>query len=54
VSEHWIVDPESRSVEIHRRNDAGDLIFIKSLLPEDELTSGILPGFSVNVQTLFA
>lgn len=54
VSEYWIVDPESRSAEIYSRNDDGDLVFEKSLLPEDELTSGILPGFSVRVDTLFA
>jgi Uma2 family endonuclease len=53
VGEYWIVDPENRSVEVHRRNDAGDLIFVKSLLPEDELTCGILPGFAVRIDILF-
>ena len=53
VGEYGIVDPENRSVEVHRRNDAGDLIFVKSLLPEDELTCGILPGFAVRIDILF-
>src|SRR5580698_4602923 len=26
VEEYWIVDPENRSVEINRRNEAGDLV----------------------------
>jgi Uma2 family endonuclease len=53
VGEYWIVDPEYRSVELHRRNDVGELVFEKSLRQSDELTCGILPGFSVNIDTLF-
>ena len=53
VSEYWIVDPENRSVEVHLRNEAGDLVLAQSLLQGDELTSGLLPEFSLRVDTLF-
>jgi Uma2 family endonuclease len=53
ASEYWIVDPENRSVEVHRRNEAGELVFDKSLLQGDELTSGLLPEFGLHVDSLF-
>jgi Uma2 family endonuclease len=53
VGEYWIVDPENRSVELHCRNEAGELLFEKSIRRGDELTSGFLPGFKVQVDTLF-
>jgi len=53
VAEYWIVDPESRAIELHRRNAAGELVFDRSILSADELTSDLLPGFSVRVDTLF-
>jgi Uma2 family endonuclease len=43
------VDPENRSVDVHRRNEAGDLAFDKSLRRGDELNCGFLPGFGVRV-----
>jgi len=52
IDEYWIVDPENRSVEVHRRNEAGDLVFETSLRQSDELTSSFLPGFSVRVDLL--
>jgi Uma2 family endonuclease len=48
VEEYWIVDPENRSVEIHRR-DSG----FENLRGKDELTSPVLPGFSVPVSAFF-
>jgi Uma2 family endonuclease len=54
VSEYWIVDPESRAVEVHRRNAAGELAFDKTFLQGDQLTSALLPEFGVHVETLFA
>ena len=54
VSEYWIVDPENRGVEIHRRDAAGDLVFGESLRQSDDLTCGILPGFTVRVDSFFA
>jgi Uma2 family endonuclease len=53
ASEYWIVDPENRSVEVHRRNEAGELAFDKSLLQGDELTSGLLPEFNLPIDALF-
>jgi Uma2 family endonuclease len=53
VAEYWLVDPENHAVELHRRNMAGELLFEKSILANDELTSSLLPGFAVRVDTLF-
>jgi Uma2 family endonuclease len=53
VGEYWIVDPENRGVEIYRRDEAGDLVFDKSIRNGDELTCGLLPGFAVRVDALF-
>jgi Uma2 family endonuclease len=53
VGEYWIVDPENRSVEIHRRDEAGALVFGNSIRQGDELTCGLLPGFAVRVDALF-
>jgi len=53
VDEYWIVDPENRSVEIHRRDEAGVLAFESCMLQGDELTCGLLPGFSVRIDALF-
>ncbi len=53
VTEYWIVDPENRSVEVHRRDEAGEMVLEKSLRQSDELTCGILPGFAVRIDTLF-
>jgi len=54
VGEYWIVDPENHSVEVHRRDVAGDPVFEQSLRRGDELTSGFLPGFAVRADTLLA
>jgi Uma2 family endonuclease len=51
--EYWIVDPENRTIEVHSRNQAGKLVFDRSFLTGDELTSGLLPEFSVRVDSLF-
>jgi Uma2 family endonuclease len=53
VEEYWIVDPENRSVEINRRNEAGDLVLERNLNDRDELTSVVLPGFNVRLDTFF-
>jgi len=53
AAEYWIVDPENLSIEVHRRNESGELVFDKSLLQGDELTSGLLPEFSLPVDALF-
>jgi Uma2 family endonuclease len=53
AGEYWIVDPENRSVEVYRRDTAGDLAFDKNFQQGDELTSGFLPGFRVRIDALF-
>jgi Uma2 family endonuclease len=53
AGEYWIVDPENRSVEIHRRNEKGDLVFGETLRQTDELTCSLLPGFAVCVDRFF-
>ena len=54
VAEYWLIDPENRSVECHRRNPAGQLVFESSLRQADPLTTPVLPGFTVTVDSLFA
>ena len=49
VDEYWIVDPETRSIELHRKG-----LPETTLYRSDQLTSAILPGFSVGVDSLFA
>ena len=53
VDEYWIVDPENRSVEVHRRDLGGILVFSENIQQDGELTSGLLPGFGFRVDSLF-
>jgi hypothetical protein len=53
VSEYWIVNQESRTVEIHRKRKEGGLEFIGSLQESDDLTTPLPAGFRVHVATLF-
>jgi Uma2 family endonuclease len=53
AGEYWIVDPENKCVEVHRRDESGDLVFETSVHQGDELTSRFLPGFRVHIDTLF-
>jgi len=52
VREYWIVDWQTRQVEVYRRSQT-QLAHIATLLHEDELTSPLLPGVSCKVSTLF-
>jgi Uma2 family endonuclease len=52
VEEYWIVDRESLSVMIFRLHD-GKLEETATLSEADEITSPLLPGFALNVSTLF-
>ena len=52
VTEYWIVDPESRSIEIYRSH-SGRVDLITTLHDRDVLTSPELPGFSARVDSLF-
>jgi Uma2 family endonuclease len=53
VTEYWLIDPENQTVELYIRKQSCELGFDRSILQTDELTSNILPGFSVRVDTLF-
>lgn len=52
VREYWIVDTEHRSVLILRLQGSS-LDEVATLSGSDELTSPLLPGFSLKVQTVF-
>jgi Uma2 family endonuclease len=52
VLEYWIADWRLKQIEVYRR-DAGQLKFISVFLPQDTLTSPMLPGFAVEVARLF-
>ena len=48
VKEYWIVDPESRAVEVYVL--AGEMLELATVFTDqDELTSSVLPGFSCRV-----
>ena len=49
VAEYWIVDPETRSIELHRKG-----LPETTLYRSDDLTTTVRPGFSVSVDALFA
>ena len=53
VHEYWIVNQESRTVEVHRKRKEGGLEFIASLQDSDDLTSPLLAGFRMRVAKLF-
>lgn len=52
VNEYWIVDWPSRAVDVYRRTGEG-LDLAAHLAGGDTLTSPLLPGFSVQVSSLF-
>jgi Uma2 family endonuclease len=51
VQEYWIVNWQFQTLEIYRRTDA-QLQLVATLLSGDTLTSPILPGFSVEIDSL--
>ena len=53
VDEYWIVNPESRMIEVYRKRKEGGLQFYVSLHENDDLTSPLLPDFRTPVSTLF-
>jgi Uma2 family endonuclease len=52
VREYWIADWQTKSVQVYRREKAA-LKLVATLHVEDELTSALLPGFTVSVTRLF-
>ena len=54
VHEYWIVDPESRSIELYRKRKEGGLEIAANLQSGDEVTSSVLPDFRLAVELVFA
>jgi Uma2 family endonuclease len=54
VHEYWIVDPETRALEIHRKQKTGGFGIPVQLQSGDELTTVLLPGFAIPVEAVFA
>ncbi|WP_256995681.1 Uma2 family endonuclease [Halomicronema hongdechloris] len=52
MQDYWICDRFTQHVEIYRRQNA-QLVRIATLLPDDELTSPLLPEFRCLVENLF-
>jgi Uma2 family endonuclease len=52
VSEYWIVDSESRAVEVYRLTNQS-LELVAALRDNDELTSPSLPGFACPLSKIF-
>jgi Uma2 family endonuclease len=53
VGEYWIVDPEQRTVQVHRLRD-GAYALLGEFKPGAIAASDLLPGFTVDVTALFA
>jgi Uma2 family endonuclease len=56
VREYWLVNPEGRSVTVHRRGTAFELVQVDMLTADggDVLTTELLPGLAVSLTRLFA
>ena len=52
VREYWIIDWPAKSLQVYRR-EAAALKLAATLLVDDELSSPLLPGFSLSVARLF-
>jgi Uma2 family endonuclease len=53
VSEYWIVDWKTSTIEVHRQQD-DQLTYVVTLAQDDLLSSPLLPNFSARVDDLFA
>jgi Uma2 family endonuclease len=53
VREYWILDWRLKQIEVYRREE-GELRLVATLLPEESLTSPLLPGFRCSVSSLFS
>jgi Uma2 family endonuclease len=52
VKEYWLVDLESRSVELYELLGDG-LQLVATFSGDDEMTSSVLPGFRLKLTDLF-
>jgi Uma2 family endonuclease len=54
VREYWLVDPEHDAVAVYGRSSSGTLVSGPELRKADDvLTSSLLPGWSLDIKTLF-
>ena len=52
VKEYWVVDPESRVIEIYH-SQSGVLELIRSVSVEGKISSALLPGFECGARSVF-
>jgi Uma2 family endonuclease len=52
VREYWIIGRNPRQIEVYRR-ETGILVLAMTLLPGDEITTPLLPGFAYSLDRLF-
>jgi len=52
VKEYWVVGPVARTVEVHRLTPEGYEL-AKTFALDDTLTSSLLPGFNLDVASIF-
>ena len=53
MKEYWIVDLVARTVEVHRLTPEGYKL-AKTCALDDTLTSSLLPGFNLDVASIFS
>ena len=54
MREFWIVNPQTRAIEVYARNEAGEFELHSDYVVGDSLSSAVLPEFSAPVADLFA
>lgn len=52
VREHWIVDPEGKSISIYE-NRSGKLVLAQEVEEQGKVASKVLPGFELEVEALW-
>jgi Uma2 family endonuclease len=53
VKEYWIVDPIRQTVQIYQLRE-GRYVPLRTLTTGDVATTEVLPGFSLNLESLFS
>jgi len=54
VAEYWIILPNERTAEVHRRPVAGRYCEIRVVHEDEELACGSVPGLRIALTELFA
>jgi Uma2 family endonuclease len=54
VREYWLVNPEGRSVAVHRRGSAFELVLVEALTADggDVLRTALLPGLAIDLTSV--